>query len=35
MGLKELNVTISTLEGCGGLERAEYNSFYFRRLWWS
>ena len=35
MGLKELNVTISTLEGSRGLERAEYNSFYFRRLWWS
>ena len=35
MGLKKLNVTISTLEGCGGLERAEFNCFYFRRLWWS
>ena len=35
MVLKEQNLTISTLEWSGGLERAEYNSFYFRRLWWS
>ena len=25
--LKELNLTISTLEGCSGLERTEFNHF--------
>ena len=35
MVLKELNLTISTLEGCGGLERTEFNSFYFGRIWHS
>ena len=29
MGLKKLNVTISTLERCGALERTDFNSFYF------
>ena len=35
MVLKELNLTNSPLEGCGGLERTEFNSFYFRGVWWS
>ena len=33
--LKELNFTVSTLGGCGGLERMEFNHFYFGRVWWS
>ena len=32
MFLKELNLSVSTLEGCGGLERTEFNSFYFGRV---
>ena len=47
MVLKELILTISTLGGCGGLERTDFqecliflkelilNSFYFGRVWWS
>ena len=35
MVLKELNLTVSTLGGCGGLERTEFNQFTFGRLWWS
>ena len=31
MVLKELILTVSTLEGCGGLERTNFNSFYFGR----
>ena len=27
--LKELIFNISTLEGCGGLEGTDFNSFYF------
>ena len=27
--LKELILTVSTLGGCGGLERTDFNSFYF------
>ena len=27
--LKELNLTVSTLGGCSGLERTDFNSFYF------
>ena len=26
--------TLSTLIGCGGLERTDFNSFYFGRMWW-
>ena len=33
--LKELNLTVSTLGGCGGLERTEFNHFYFGSVWWS
>ena len=25
---------ISTMGGCGGLERTDFNSFYFGRVWW-
>ena len=35
MGLKELNITVSTLGVCGGLERTELIHFYFGRVWWS
>ena len=33
--LKELNLTVSTLRGCGGLERTGINSFYFGKVWQS
>ena len=29
MVLKVLNSTVSTLGGCGGLERTDFNSVYF------
>ena len=29
MVLKELILTVSTLGGCSGLERTDFNSFYF------
>ena len=29
MSLKELILTVSTLEGYGSLERTDFNSFYF------
>ena len=29
--LKELILTVSTLQGCGSLERTDFNSFYFVR----
>ena len=29
--LKELILTVSTLERCGSLERTDFNSFYFVR----
>ena len=32
MVLKDQNLTISTLEECGGLERTEFNHFYFGRV---
>ena len=35
MVLKELIFTVSTLGGCGGLERTDFYSFYFGRVWWS
>ena len=31
--LKELNLTVSTLGGCSGLERTDFNSFYFGVRW--
>ena len=31
MVFKELILTVSTLGGCGGLERTDFNSFYFGR----
>ena len=30
--LKELILTVSTLRGCDGLERTDFNSFYFEIL---
>ena len=27
--LKKLNLTVSTLQGCGGLKRTKFNSFHF------
>ena len=35
MFLNELNLSISTLEGCGGLVRTEFNTSYFGKVWWS
>ena len=35
MVLKELILTVSTLEGCSGLEKTDFNSFYFGQVWWS
>ena len=35
MVLKELIFTVSTLGGCGGLERTDFHSFYFGMVWWS
>ena len=32
--LTELILTVSTLERCGNLERTDFNSFYFARVWW-
>ena len=29
--MKKLNLTVSTMQGCGGLERTDFNSFYFVR----
>ena len=35
MVLKELIfLAVSTLGGSGGLERTDFNSFYFGRKWW-
>ena len=33
--LKELILIVSTLGGCSGLERTDFNSFYFGRVWQS
>ena len=33
--LKELDLTVSTLQGCCGLESPGFNSFYFARVWLS
>ena len=33
--LKELILTVSTLGGCGSLERTDFNSFYFGKVWQS
>ena len=30
--MTKLNSTVSTLQGCGGLERTDFNSFYFGRV---
>ena len=30
-----LILTVSTLSGCGGLLRTDFNSFHFGRVWWS
>ena len=35
MVLIVLDLTVSTLLGCGGLERSDLNSFYFARVWQS
>ena len=29
--LKLLDLTVSTLQGCGSLERTDFNSFYFEK----
>ena len=31
--LKTLILTVSTLGRCGDLERTDFNSFYFGRVW--
>ena len=33
MVLKELILTVSPLQGCGSLQRTDFNSFYFERVW--
>ena len=33
--LKELILTVSTLGRCGSLERTDFNSFYFGKVWQS
>ena len=33
--LKELDLTILTLGGCSGLERTDFNTFYFGKVWQS
>ena len=35
MVLKFIDLTVSTLEGCGSLERTDFNSFYFGKVWQS
>ena len=35
MVLKVLYLTVSALGGCGGLDRTDFNSFYFGRVWQS
>ena len=35
MVLKGLILTVSTLQGFGGLERTDFNSFYFEKVWQS
>ena len=32
--LKELILTVSTLGRYGNLERTDFKSFYFARVWW-
>ena len=33
--LKNCFLTLSTLEGYGGLEITDFNNFYLGRVWWS
>ena len=35
MVLKELILTLSTLRSAGSLERTDFNSFYFGKVWQS
>ena len=35
MVLKVLVLTVSILKGCGGLERTDFNTFYFWKVWQS
>ena len=35
MVLKFIDLAVSTLEGCGSLERTDFNSFYFGKVWQS
>ena len=35
MVLNDMILTVSTLGGSGGLERTDFISFYFQRVWWS
>ena len=34
MVMRKLILTVSTLGGCGGLERTDFNSFYVGRVGW-
>ena len=34
MVLNDMILTVSTLGGFGGLERTDFNSFYFQKVWW-
>ena len=33
--LKELILIVSTFGGCGGVDRTDFNSLKFQRVWWS
>ena len=35
MVLKEVIFNSFYLGGCGGLERTDFNNFYFGKVWWS
>ena len=32
--LERLTLIVSIFGGCSGLERTDFNSFYFGRVWW-
>ena len=32
--LEQMNLTVSSVRGCSGLERTKLNSFYFESVWW-
>ena len=35
VSLERTDLTVSTLQGCGCLERTDFNSFYFGKVWQS